>query len=47
MLSFILGLLKNALETENHVAKSYLYSAEETVSALDKLALNDKNKVSY
>ena len=46
VLKFILDLLKNALEQENHVSKKYLFSAEETVSALDKLALNEKNKVS-
>jgi len=45
VLAFIAKLLVNALKAENHVAKSYAYSASEIVLALDKLCTNDNNKV--
>jgi len=46
VVSFILKLLRSSLDSENHVAKTYAFSASETVAAIDKLCLNDTNKVS-
>jgi len=42
---FIMKLLTSALEQPNHIGKPYLFSAEETVAGLSKLAVNDSNKV--
>nr|XP_039252990.1 uncharacterized protein LOC120330192 [Styela clava] len=44
VISFIKDLLKSALESPNHVARTYAFSAEETVAAINKLASNDDNK---
>ncbi|XP_078483665.1 uncharacterized protein LOC100182841 [Ciona intestinalis] len=46
VLDFIIKLLLSALASSNHVAKTYAFSATETVMGLDKLAMNDNNKVS-
>jgi len=46
VVAFILKLLRSSLDSDNHVARSYAFSASETVSAIDRLCLNDTNKVS-
>lgn len=47
VITFILTILESAESSDNHVAKSYAFSAEETVEALNKLASNDENKVTF
>ncbi|CAK8677980.1 unnamed protein product [Clavelina lepadiformis] len=44
VINFIVKLLKNALDSANHIGKTYAFSAAETVMGLDKLAANDNNK---
>ncbi|XP_039255053.2 uncharacterized protein LOC120331936 isoform X1 [Styela clava] len=44
VIGFIVNVLSSAVASPNHVAKKYLFSAQETVIALNKLAQNDENK---
>ncbi|XP_072168197.1 uncharacterized protein [Diadema setosum] len=43
-MKFMLGMLEEALEYEDHMAKRYRFSARETLQGICQLAMNDSNK---
>ena len=44
-IEFIVGILSEALQSENHFSKTYAFWASEIVCGLNHLAVNDSNKV--
>lgn len=44
-IEFIIGILREALDSENHFSKTFAFWASEIVCGLNHLAVNDSNKV--